>query len=119
MARNYYQVSQIVGDNQRIPAWKHLPPSGEPDPAPVLRDSSRAVALTPEQPLSYSDDGVDLTLIRCTLAMTPAERLDFLDSQIADIEAIRKLNARKLNARKLNARKLNARKLNARKLNAR
>ncbi len=63
-----------------------------------------AVALTPEQPLpygggsealtDYSEDGVDLALIRCTLSMTPAERLAFVDSHIADIEAIRKLNAR-------------------------
>jgi len=41
----------------------------------------------------YSEDGVDLTLIRWTLSLTPAERLDFLDDRIADILTIRALNA--------------------------
>jgi len=50
--------------------------------------------ISEEDLTDYSEDGVDLTLIRCTLAMTPAERLEFHDSQMADIEAIRKLNAR-------------------------
>jgi hypothetical protein len=43
----------------------------------------------------YSDDGVDLTLIRWTLSLSPAERLEFLDDRIADILAIRDLNAKK------------------------
>jgi len=51
-------------------------------------------SLRDEQLPDYSEDGIDLTLIRCTLAMTPAERFEFHDSQMADIEAIRKLNAR-------------------------
>lgn len=38
---------------------------------------------------AYSDDGVDLTLIRAFLALTPAERLEFLDDRIADLERIR------------------------------
>jgi hypothetical protein len=42
----------------------------------------------------YSDDGVDLTLIRWTLSLSPAERLEFLDDRIADILAIRALNAK-------------------------
>ena len=42
----------------------------------------------------YSDDGVDLTLIRWTLSLTPAERLQFLEQQIDDILAIRELNGR-------------------------
>jgi hypothetical protein len=43
----------------------------------------------------YSEDGVDLTLIRWTLSLTPAERLQFLEERINEIMAIRKLNAGK------------------------
>ena len=43
----------------------------------------------------YSEDGVDLTLIRCMLALTPAERLKVLDDFVDDILSIRKLNAGK------------------------
>jgi hypothetical protein len=42
----------------------------------------------------YSDDGVDLSLIRWMLSLTPAERLEFVDDHAAGIEEIRKLNAR-------------------------
>ena len=42
----------------------------------------------------YSPDGVDLTLIRWMLSLTPAERLEFLEDRINDIIAIRELNAR-------------------------
>lgn len=42
----------------------------------------------------YSEDGVDLSLIRWTLSLTPAERLEFLDQRIRDILTIRALNAR-------------------------
>lgn len=52
----------------------------------------------PEDDLSaltdYSLDGVDLTLIRWMLSLTPAERLEFLEDRINDIIAIRELNAR-------------------------
>jgi hypothetical protein len=41
----------------------------------------------------YSEDGVDLTLIRWMLSLTPAERLQFLQDRINDIKAIRELNA--------------------------
>jgi hypothetical protein len=50
---------------------------GEPAPAP-----------------EYSEDGVDLSLIRWMLSLTPAERLEFLEQRINDILAIRELNAR-------------------------
>jgi hypothetical protein len=43
----------------------------------------------------YSEDGVDLTLIRCMLAFTPAERLQVLEEYVDDILSIRKLNAGK------------------------
>ena len=42
----------------------------------------------------YSEDGVDLTLIRWMLSLTPAERLDFLQKQINRVLAIRELNDR-------------------------
>ena len=41
----------------------------------------------------YSPDGVDLTLIRWMLSLTPAERLEFLEQRVNDIVAIRELNA--------------------------
>ena len=42
----------------------------------------------------YSEDGVDLSLIRWSLSLTALERLQFLQKQIHDILAIRELNAR-------------------------
>jgi hypothetical protein len=41
----------------------------------------------------YSEDGVDLSLIRWMLSLTPAERLRFLDERNEEIRAIRELNA--------------------------
>ncbi len=41
----------------------------------------------------YSPDGVDLTLIRWMLSLTPAERIEYLEDRINDILAIRELNA--------------------------
>ena len=43
----------------------------------------------------YSEDGVDLSLIRWSLSLTPLERLQFLEDRINEILAIRELNARK------------------------
>jgi len=40
----------------------------------------------------YSEDGVDLSLIRWMLSLTPAERLEFLEERINDILAVRELN---------------------------
>ena len=42
----------------------------------------------------YSEDGVDLTLIRWMLSLTPLQRLEFLENRINDILAIREMNAR-------------------------
>ena len=42
----------------------------------------------------YSEDGVDLTLIRWMLSLTPGERLKFHEERINEILAIRSLNAR-------------------------
>ena len=49
----------------------------------------------PDEKLTdYSEEGVDLTLIRWMLSLTPAERLDVLQGHVDDILAIRELNAR-------------------------
>jgi hypothetical protein len=41
----------------------------------------------------YSEDGVDLTLIRWMLSLSPAQRLQFLQNQTNAVLAIRKRNA--------------------------
>jgi hypothetical protein len=40
----------------------------------------------------YSEDGVDLTLVRWFLSLTPAERLDYVQRRANDIVAVRRLN---------------------------
>jgi hypothetical protein len=40
----------------------------------------------------YSEDGVDLTLIRWFLSLTPAERLEYVEQHVNDVHAIRRLN---------------------------
>jgi len=47
----------------------------------------------PQPKTDHSEDGVDLTLIRWMLSLTPAERLQVLQRQVNAILAIRKLNA--------------------------
>jgi len=42
----------------------------------------------------YSEDGIDVTLIRWMLSLTPAERLRVLQNQINRVLAIRELNDR-------------------------
>jgi len=39
------------------------------------------------------EDGVDVTLVRWMLSLTPAERLQFLEERIDDVLAICELNA--------------------------
>jgi len=41
----------------------------------------------------YGEDGVDLTLIRWMLFLTPLERLQFLEERINEIQSIPALNA--------------------------
>jgi hypothetical protein len=48
---------------------------------------------TPAPAPDYSEDGVDLSLIRWMISLTPAERLDFLNDRLVGISAIRALNA--------------------------
>jgi hypothetical protein len=43
--------------------------------------------------VDYSEDGVDLTLIRWALSLTPDERLSVLQDCVNSIEAIREENA--------------------------
>ncbi|MGA3027596.1 MAG: hypothetical protein ABSF98_22780 [Bryobacteraceae bacterium] len=53
--------------------------------------------MNPDEPApepEYSEDGVDLSLIRWMLSLTPAERLEFLEERIDDILTIRELNAK-------------------------
>ncbi|MEO8594522.1 MAG: hypothetical protein ABI759_14495 [Candidatus Solibacter sp.] len=47
----------------------------------------------PPPPTGYSEDGVDVTLIRWMLSMTPDERLSFLEQHVNAILALRELNA--------------------------
>lgn len=42
----------------------------------------------------YGGEGVDISLIRWTLSLTPLERLRFLEDRIHDILENRELNAR-------------------------
>jgi hypothetical protein len=42
----------------------------------------------------YSEDGVDLSLIRWMLSLTHAERLEFAERHVNEILAIRELNAK-------------------------
>jgi hypothetical protein len=58
-----------------------------------MADADMGVADPASVP-EYSEDGVDLTLIRWMLSLTAAERLHFLEERINEILAIRELNAR-------------------------
>ena len=46
------------------------------------------------QPPTHSEDGVDLTLIRWMLSLTPAERLEVLQSAVDSILEIRERNVK-------------------------
>jgi hypothetical protein len=46
----------------------------------------------PEVLTDYSEDGVDLTLIRWFLSLTPAERLDYVQGHANDVLEVRRLN---------------------------
>jgi len=52
----------------------------------------RRRASRKEIPATYSEDGVDLTLIRWMLSLTPAERLQVLQRHIQSVEEVRARN---------------------------
>lgn len=56
------------------------------------RRNRRARAARPE--LARSEDGVDLTLIRWMLSLTPAQRLRVLQSHVRSILRLRSENER-------------------------
>ena len=52
--------------------------------------SAKELEKTPPSDMrpDYSEDGVDLTLIRWMLSLTPAERLDVLQQHVRSIERV-------------------------------
>ena len=46
--------------------------------------------------IAYSEDGVDLTLIRWMLSLTPAERLEVLQQSVDSVLTIRAWNSERL-----------------------
>ena len=58
-------------------------------------DNSRQEIEFLESEPTHSEDGVDLTLIRWTLSMTPAERLQTLQNTVRSIVTIRTLRSRR------------------------
>ena len=52
---------------------------------------SRPASAPPETfpPGAYDENGVDVTLVRWMLSLTPAERLEALEDWIASIESLR------------------------------
>lgn len=66
-----------------------------------------AMLMTPEKqvPLTdYSEDGVDVTLTRWMLSLTPADRLQVLQASVNQILRNRELNARRVISRQYWAR---------------
>ena len=51
--------------------------------------------LPPELQPDYSEDGVDLSLVRWMLSLTPAERLQVLEQHCDNLEEMRDLNGTK------------------------
>ena len=54
----------------------------------MLRAKHAEKALVSKERI-HSDDGVDLTLIRWMLSLTPAERLQVLERHIASVQRLR------------------------------
>ena len=57
-------------------------------PRGTLRAKHAGKALVSKE-RTHSDDGVDLTLIRWMLSLTPAERLQMLERHIASVHRLR------------------------------
>jgi hypothetical protein len=60
-------------------------------PSAIMRPDPDAPTDLP----AFSDDGVDLTLIRWMLSLTPAERLDVLQRYAEGIVSVRNANERR------------------------
>ncbi len=61
----------------------------------TMEETLHSVGESIEPPApDYSEDGVDLSLIRWFLSLTPAERLEFAERHNNEILAIRELNAK-------------------------
>lgn len=54
----------------------------------------RFVSSPGSRPSTHSDDGVDLTLIRWMLSLTPAERLQVLQNNVGAIIRLRRDNTK-------------------------
>jgi hypothetical protein len=62
----------------------------------TMAETLHTVGESVEPPApDYSEDGVDLSLIRWFLSLTPAERLQFAQRHVNGVLAIRELNAGK------------------------
>ncbi len=59
----------------------------------AVMDPDRGNSADPGLAPEYSPSGVDLSLIRWMLTLTPAERLEFLQDRIEEINRIRDRNA--------------------------
>lgn len=53
------------------------------------RGRSRKTAASRQPPPEYAEDGVDLTLIRWMLSLTPGERLQALQSTLDSLARLR------------------------------
>ena len=84
------QLTQTPGRNQ---PWHHRDVQEKRCHHSDLKEQSPSDFPAPSP--DYSEDGIDLSLVRWMLSLTPAARLRFLDEHIHAIEAIRQLNAPK------------------------
>ena len=57
----------------------------------MMADSDSGIEESAPPP-DYSEDGVDLTLIRWMLSLTPVERMQVLEEWVDGMSAIRELN---------------------------
>jgi hypothetical protein len=56
------------------------------------KESFRTESALPQDQPTHSEDGVDLTLIRWMLSLTPAERLQVLQQHVRAIQKLREAN---------------------------
>jgi hypothetical protein len=60
----------------------------------LLAPAARMETRPPSDANLYSEDGVDLTMIRWMLSLTPVERLEVLEAAVNSILDIREQNAK-------------------------